>query len=191
MHDICQQRISRESVKMPPAQLRNVVLAKSKRPDTYSEIQAEIGQRIKWARELVEPNRAEFARTLGVDRSTLQKIEDGTRAPSVFNILEISHILRISPDYILTGNLKGVDGEIAGRLVHNHPELLSVVPSAAERTLTLVSPKIANLLTMAREKAQQPPELAPNSNTDGEPPHNDKSATTPGIVQLPRKPKVP
>lgn len=175
---------------MPPAQLRTAILAKIKRPETYSEIQADIGLRIKWARELVEPNRAEFARTLGVDRSTLQKIEDGSRAPSVFNILEISHVLKVSPDYILTGNLKGVDGEIAGRLVHGHPELLSVIPSAVEQTLTLVSPKIANLLTMAREKSQQPPQLDQSSSTGVERPHSDKSATTRGIVRLPRKPKA-
>lgn len=165
-------------------------MAKVKRPETYSEIQADIGQRIKWARELVEPNRAEFARTLGVDRSTLQKIEDGSRAPSVFNILEISHILRVSPDYILTGNLKGVDGEIAGRLAHGHPELLSVIPSAAERNLTMVSPKIANILAIAREKIQKTPVSDQSSNTEAEPPRNGTSAKTPGIAGRPKTPKA-
>jgi transcriptional regulator with XRE-family HTH domain len=98
-------------------------MAKEKRPETYSAVQAKIGERIRWARELVEPNRAAFAREMGVDRSTLQKIEDGDRAPSIFNVLDLSHRLRVSPDYILNGSLKGVDGEMAGLLVASHPEL--------------------------------------------------------------------
>lgn len=98
-------------------------MAKEKRPEAYSDVQAEIGKRIKWARELVEPNRAAFARAMGVDRSTLQKIEDGGRPPSIFNVLDIAHKLRVTPDYILKGTLKGVDGELAGLLVARHPEL--------------------------------------------------------------------
>lgn len=100
-------------------------MAKEKRPESYSSIQVEIGRRIKWARELVEPNRAAFARVMGVDRSTLQKIEDGDRPPSVFNVLELAHRLRVTEGYILTGSLKGVDGEMAGLLVKHHPELIA------------------------------------------------------------------
>lgn len=100
-------------------------MAKVKRPDAVTEIQRQVGNRIRWARELVEPNRAEFARLMGVDRSTLAKIEDGSRPPSVFNVLDISHRLRVSADYILRGSLVGVDPELAARLVRQHPELLS------------------------------------------------------------------
>lgn len=99
-------------------------MAKEKRPETYTAVQIAVGRRIKWARELVEPNRASFARLMGVDRSTLQKIEDGDRPPSIFNVLDLAHRLRVSPDYILTGSLRGVDGEMAGMLVARHPELL-------------------------------------------------------------------
>lgn len=98
-------------------------MPKEKRPESYSKVQEQIGRRIKWARELVEPNRAEFARDMGVDRSTLAKIEDGTRAPSVFNVLDIAHRLRVTTDYILIGTLRGVDGELAAMLVARHPEL--------------------------------------------------------------------
>lgn len=99
-------------------------VAKVKRPDSYTDIQKEVGARIKWARELVEPNRAEFARVMGVDRSTLQKIEDGDRPPSIFNVLELAHRLRVSPNYILDGTLQGVDGEMAALLGESHPELI-------------------------------------------------------------------
>ena len=98
-------------------------MAKDKRPATYTAVQTAIGARIKWARELVEPNRAAFARAMGVDKSTLQKIEDGDRPPSIFNVLDLAHRLRVTPNYILEGSLKEIDGELAGRLVSLHPEL--------------------------------------------------------------------
>ena len=99
-------------------------MAKEKRPEAYSAVQAQIGARIKWARELVEPNRAALAREMGLDKSTLAKIEDGERAPSVFNVLDLAHRLRVTPGYILTGTLTGVDGELAALLATRHPELV-------------------------------------------------------------------
>lgn len=94
------------------------------RPDAYTEVAKEIGKRIRWARELVEPNRAEFARGLGVDRSTVRDMESGRRPPSIFAVIEISHQLRVSPDYILLGSMRGVDGELAALLAIRHPELV-------------------------------------------------------------------
>ena len=99
-------------------------MSRTKRDPGVTSIQRKIGQRIMWARELVEPNRAAFARLMRVDSSTLQKIEVGARPPSIFNVLEIAHRLRVSTDYILTGSLRGVDGELAAMLVTRHPELL-------------------------------------------------------------------
>jgi transcriptional regulator with XRE-family HTH domain len=138
-------------------------MSKEKRPEAYSDIQADIGMRIKWARELVEPNRAKFARTLGVDRSTIQKIEEGKRAPSIFNVIEFSHQLRVTPDYILTGDLKGVDGEVAGHLVRQHPELID----RPRRTVTS-KPAASNIAKAPRRTG--------------------KSAKAPGSDRPPRKP---
>lgn len=90
----------------------------------------EVGERIRWARELVEPNRAEFARGMGVDRSTIRDIESGRRPPSIFAVIEISHRLRVTPDYILLGKMRDVDGELAGRLGALHPELVQLGPSS-------------------------------------------------------------
>jgi DNA-binding XRE family transcriptional regulator len=98
-------------------------VSQKKRPEAVAAAQVEIGHRIKWAREIVEPNRAAFARLLGVHRTTLQKIEDGERAPSVFDVLNIAHRLRVSTDYILIGTLEGVDGQLAALLALRHPEL--------------------------------------------------------------------
>lgn len=102
---------------------RGLYMAKEKRPEAYSVMQTAIGKRIQWARELVEPNRAALARDMGIDRTTLQKVEDGDRAPSIFLVVELAHRLRVSTDYILLGTLRGVDGELAARLLAAHPEL--------------------------------------------------------------------
>ena len=93
--------------------------------DRYIESQMrQLGVRLKWARELVEPNRAEFARSVGVDVSTIRNIENGTRAPSVALLMQICHSLRISFEYLLHGELRGVDGELAALLSQHHPELM-------------------------------------------------------------------
>jgi transcriptional regulator with XRE-family HTH domain len=108
-------------------------MARTPRPDAYSAVQKTIGLRIRWARELLVPNRAEFARTLGVDRTTVQKIEQGKRPPSVFNVMEFAHALRVDPNYILLGSMRGIDGELAAALAAAHPEL-ATQPSSREDT---------------------------------------------------------
>ncbi|WP_256887515.1 helix-turn-helix domain-containing protein [Acidomonas methanolica] len=102
-----------------------MTMAKHKRPDSLATIQRAIGTRIAWARELVIPNQSECARLLGVDASTLNKIEKGDRAPSVFLIAALSNRLRVSTDFLLKGVLNGrTDEELALRLAALHPELV-------------------------------------------------------------------
>lgn len=100
-------------------------MAKHKRPDSLAAVQRAIGTRIAWARELVMPNQSECARLLGIDASTLNKIEKGDRAPSVFLIAALSNRLRVSTDFLLKGILNGrTDEELALRLAALHPELV-------------------------------------------------------------------
>lgn len=71
------------------------------------------------------PNQSECARLLGVDASTLNKIEKGDRAPNVFLIAALSNRLRVSTDFLLKGVLNGrTDEELALRLAALHPELV-------------------------------------------------------------------
>lgn len=116
-------------------------MSRVSRPQSYTAVQKEIGKRIQWVREMAEPNRAEFARIMGVDKSTLAKIEAGERAPSVFNVLDLAHRLRVSTDYILTGSLRGVDGEMAALLAHAHPDLLPDRPNTATPIDTSPAPR--------------------------------------------------
>ena len=101
-------------------------MSSRKRGPSHSEVQAIVGRRIEWARELVEPNRSAAARLIGVDPSTLAKIEAGERAPSIFNILAFANHFRVSADYLLRGSLTGpgMDTEMALRLAAAHPELV-------------------------------------------------------------------
>lgn len=100
-------------------------MAKHKRPNSLATLQRAIGMRISWARELVIPNQSECARLLGVDASTLNKIEKGDRAPNVFLIAALSNRLRVSTDFLLKGVLNGrTDEELALRLAALHPELV-------------------------------------------------------------------
>jgi DNA-binding XRE family transcriptional regulator len=92
-------------------------------PDDTPEKRRARGQRIRWAREIVEPNRLAFARKLGVDVSTIRNIENGKANPGVQLAHRICHSIRISLDYIVEGQLIGVDPELAGQLVADHPEL--------------------------------------------------------------------
>jgi len=98
-------------------------MSKVKRPDAYTEVQRRVGERIQWVRELVMSNRSEAARLLGIDQSTLAKIENGDRPPSIFNVLQIANRFRVTADYILRGDLRGCDEELALRLAALHPSL--------------------------------------------------------------------
>lgn len=92
-------------------------------PFDTEEKRAKRGERIMWARKIVEPNRMEFARKLGIDATTARDIEAGRRNPGVELLYAICHSLRISLDYIVKGSLYGVDRELAAQLVMDHPEL--------------------------------------------------------------------
>lgn len=100
-------------------------MSKHARPEAYSIVQKGVGTRIGWVREILMPNRSELARLMGIDASTLAKIEDGTRAPSIFNVIEIANRLRVSTDFLLRGLLTArTDEELALELAARHPDLV-------------------------------------------------------------------
>ena len=76
-----------------------------------------------WARQAHRISRLEFARRLGVDMTTLRNIENGKTNPGLQLAWQIFHTLHISLDYVVAGRLNGVDPELAGMLVRDHPEL--------------------------------------------------------------------
>lgn len=98
--------------------------------DTISNEARAFGRRLAWARALVSGSQSQLARDVGCQRSMIQKIEAGQRTPSLYMLQSICHVLRISPQYLLSGSLQGVDGELAAMLLERHPEIrkTAVVP---------------------------------------------------------------
>jgi len=82
------------------------------------------GERLRCARELVVPNRSEFARLIGVDTSTIRKFEDGERNLSAALLDQVTHSLRITVKYIMHGDLDGVDQWLVKQLLKTCPERL-------------------------------------------------------------------
>ena len=100
-------------------------MSRTARPESYTAIRVKIGERIGWVRELVMPNRTEAAETLGMDPSTLAKIESGDRTPSVYQIIEFANRFRVSTDFILREMLTArTDEELALKLAALHPEVV-------------------------------------------------------------------
>jgi len=94
-----------------------------------------IGQRVQWARQAWNYTRADLAREADVTQTMIQKIEEGTRIPSVFLVMSLCHVLGISPQYLLWGSMQGVEGELAAKLSVEHPELRApVVPPFPGKT---------------------------------------------------------
>lgn len=83
-----------------------------------------IGRRLKWARELVYPTQSEFARVLEIDKGQVSKVERGERAMSLITLIYAANKLRTGSDYLLFGELAGVDRELRTLLIQRHPELL-------------------------------------------------------------------
>lgn len=92
-------------------------------PNDSREKQRLRGLRIRWAREIVEPNRLQFARKLGVDVTTIRDIETGKTNPGIELAWRLFHSIRIDLGYVVAGRLNGVDPELAALLVAAHPEL--------------------------------------------------------------------
>lgn len=90
-----------------------------------AEVMRRIGRNLRWAREIVEPNRSQFARRIGVDVSTLRNVENGSRGASVPLIRLITHTLKLPWAYVMDSNInpEPFDVELLGQIVTAHPEL--------------------------------------------------------------------
>jgi transcriptional regulator with XRE-family HTH domain len=99
-------------------------MSRTARPTALTDIQVDIGRRMRWARELVVPTASDFAKLCGHDPSTLSKVEAGDRATSVFLLREYSNRLMCSADFFLFGTLGGIEPELERLLITHHPELV-------------------------------------------------------------------
>lgn len=99
-------------------------MSRKSRPESYTAIQAAVGERIRRARSLIYLNRAEAARSLGLDPTTLAKIEDGSRSASIFNIIDMSAHFHVTTDFLLWGEVhRPFDPEMLYKLGASDPKL--------------------------------------------------------------------
>jgi transcriptional regulator with XRE-family HTH domain len=100
-------------------------MPRTPKAEPYSQMQVEIGRRLKQVRQFTGDSKAATARMLSVDPSTVAKIEDGTRAASIFFVIEIANRYRVTTDYLLAGVL---DRQC-------HPDMRTKIQAAGEAAL--------------------------------------------------------
>lgn len=130
-------------------------MAKTKRPESYTDVQTAIGERCRWVLEETNPNQTTLASELELDASTINKYIQGTRAQSIFFIRNFASRFRVSTDYLLFGVLTGVEERnLALRLAAKHPELvLGIEPPQTESdNVSLAAP--------ARRRSKKVAEIA-------------------------------
>ena len=85
---------------------------------------AEMGQRLRWVREARGWNQTQAGEVVGVTQTAWSLYERGLRWPDAFEAVRLIAKLKISRDYLLTGDLGGVERDLAIRLAASHPELV-------------------------------------------------------------------
>ena len=74
------------------------------------EIQYEvIGQRIKQRRKELHITQQEMAEHLDISNNHMSSIENGRQKPSLETLLQICDFLKVTPDYLLLGNMHADD----------------------------------------------------------------------------------
>ena len=94
--------------------------------DAFRRYQDEIGDRIRWAREVSGYSQVELARELGISQTILNRYERGKNMPSLFTVATLASKLRLSADYFVFGSLTPIqsDQDTVLALAASHPELV-------------------------------------------------------------------
>ncbi len=104
------------------------------KPPKSAEHKAKVGERLKAARQAVEPNATQFAKEMGVDPRTLFKWEDGTNYPDEWFLTRFSNRTGVPLDFIFRGLITDdMPPIIAARIAVAFPHLLDEASEAATR----------------------------------------------------------
>jgi transcriptional regulator with XRE-family HTH domain len=88
----------------------------------------DVGNRIRWVRELSEVSQSELARACGTDQSKWSKYESGQRKPDPMEMVQFCVRFDVTMDYIYRGRLEGCNHALAIQLAAEHPELVGRKP---------------------------------------------------------------
>jgi transcriptional regulator with XRE-family HTH domain len=84
----------------------------------------EMGQRIRWVRDIYGKSQAQMAEEVGIDQTAWSLYERGQRWPDIAQAARIVAKLKVSHAYLLDGSLEGVERDLAIRLAAYHPQLV-------------------------------------------------------------------
>ena len=99
-------------------------MARQRRTSADRELMADMGQRLRWVRDILGKSQAQMAEAVGIDQTAWSLYERGLRWPDVAQAARIVAKLKVSHSYLLEGSLEGVERELAIRLAAYHPELV-------------------------------------------------------------------
>ena len=83
------------------------------------------GRRLKECRELIDMTQEELAQMVGVEKQHISRIERGSRACSIDLLVILASTLRVSTDYLLTG--ESVDKEVIRKQMAEIAYMLSMM----------------------------------------------------------------
>jgi len=90
-----------------------------------------LGDRIRWVRELLAPDVAEFAQTMQVPLAEWRLWEIGATQPDIEKIKEFAQRCDVTLDFLFFGRVDGLSPRLHDHLQAAHPELLSSPDRAA------------------------------------------------------------
>ena len=93
------------SIRREPAPMKKLLLSALISPEMHPD---RVGERITALREALGLSKAEFADSLQLDRSTLTKVEQGSRGLDVVVGARIADLYNAGMDYIYRGQLSDV-----------------------------------------------------------------------------------
>lgn len=111
------------------------VLIAGVRPDMPQQSWAEggpgptLGDRLRWVRELKEPNPAIAASVMGVPTEVWLSWEHDIRPMPLAKLDEFAMRFSVSIDFLHAGRLLGIQPELLDALLTRHPELARALPS--------------------------------------------------------------
>jgi len=97
-------------------------MGRPKRTDDHKKLMALMGQRLLWVREALGLNQTDMARLVGLTQTAWSSYELGKRWPDQFELPKIIAKLKITRDYLMEGDLSGIDRALAAKIADSTPK---------------------------------------------------------------------
>jgi transcriptional regulator with XRE-family HTH domain len=81
-----------------------------------------MGRRLLWVRQAMGLNQTEAARIVGLTQTAWSSYELGKRCPDQFELPRLIAKLKITREYLMEGDLSGIDRGLAAKIADTTPE---------------------------------------------------------------------